>query len=104
MKRRQWREASLTGKQQPPGPDEHHGDLTMTMACKDVLDPAHMAEVLFEQMASCSSTERVGDGVAELSCDPTLAAARAVCRTPDSLACSYAEDAKVADTGKGAEL
>merc|ERR1712107_280407 len=51
--RQKWRELTKTGKQQPPSPEENEGDLMMTLSCKDVIEPAGMAEVLYEEMGRC---------------------------------------------------
>merc|ERR1712070_2337 len=53
-KRAKWRELTAEGKNKPPNPDEHEGDMMMTMSCKDVMEPASMTEVLYEQMSACN--------------------------------------------------
>eukprot|EP00404_Azadinium_spinosum_P059253 CAMPEP_0180703908 /NCGR_PEP_ID=MMETSP1038_2-20121128/6876_1 /TAXON_ID=632150 /ORGANISM="Azadinium spinosum, Strain 3D9" /LENGTH=453 /DNA_ID=CAMNT_0022735711 /DNA_START=1 /DNA_END=1358 /DNA_ORIENTATION=+ len=79
--RRKWRELSKDGKQKPPSSSENEGDMMLTLTCKDILEPEHMAEALYGQMVACSD----GDS----GCDPSLAAARALCRATDGTPCAF---------------
>jgi len=82
-KRTEWRALTPTGKQKPPPPDQHEGDLMMTLTCKDTLEAARMAEVLYEEMSVCGAR-----GVAQ-GCDAALSAARKICKTDKDVACEY---------------
>jgi len=79
--RRKWRELSATGQQKPPPPTEGEGDMMLTLSCKDVLEAERMAEFLYKEMSSCTSSPA--------ACMPALAAARSVCRAADGAACHY---------------
>jgi len=98
-KRLKWRKLTPTGKQKPPEKDEHEGDMMMTLSCKDAMEPARMAEALYEQMLAC------GDGK-EASCDPALAVARLTCRNADEASCIYdsGEDKSKESSKKAEEL
>jgi len=81
-KRLKWRKLTPEGKHKPPPQDEHEGDMMMTLSCKDAMEPARMAEVLYEQMQAC------GDGK-EATCKAALAAARQTCRSSNDAPCIY---------------
>jgi len=91
-KRLKWRELTPTGQQKPPPPDEHEGDMMMTLSCKDSLEPAQMAEALYEQIAACAKSKAA-------TCDAALAAARLTCRD-ETAACIYETKAEKEDKSK----
>lgn len=91
-KRLKWRELTPTGQQKPPPPDEHEGDMMMSLSCKDALEPAQMAEALYEQMAICDKSKAA-------TCDAALATARLTCRT-ETDACIYETEGDKEDLSK----
>merc|ERR1712232_1173685 len=91
--RQKWRALTPEGKQKPPPPTEHEGDMMMTMSCKDAVEPEKMAEALYEQMAACRAA-----GAAS-PCDSAMAAARKVCRNDVGSVCDYSvEGGNATDT------
>eukprot|EP00747_Dinoflagellata_sp_TGD_P209999 gnl/TRDRNA2_/TRDRNA2_83345_c0_seq1.p1 gnl/TRDRNA2_/TRDRNA2_83345_c0~~gnl/TRDRNA2_/TRDRNA2_83345_c0_seq1.p1 ORF type:complete len:439 (-),score=117.97 gnl/TRDRNA2_/TRDRNA2_83345_c0_seq1:77-1267(-) len=96
-KRKQWREASATGKQKPPGGEESEADMMMVHACKDIMEPEKMTEVLYKQMKVCTAA---GAGTA---CEPVLATARAICRAADGSVCNYDAASGAGATDRGSE-
>lgn len=82
-KRRQWRDLTATGKQQPPSSEENEGDVMMTMSCKELLEPARISEVLYEQMVACNR-----GGALEI-CDPVFASAQIFCRDVGDVPCDF---------------
>lgn len=80
-KRRKWRHDNDEGRPQPPHAGDSEGDMMMTMACKDTLEPARMAEELYRQMSRCASSVSSG-------CDAALMAAQAICKE-DGRACAF---------------
>lgn len=93
-KRGKWREQTASGRQKPPPPDEHEGDMMMTLSCTDVIEPARMVEVLYEQMNSCSKGA---------SCDAALATARLTCKDKDDAPCKYEDVGSKDEPSKKAE-
>eukprot|EP00928_Gymnodinium_smaydae_P022735 TRINITY_DN18998_c0_g1_i1.p1 TRINITY_DN18998_c0_g1~~TRINITY_DN18998_c0_g1_i1.p1 ORF type:complete len:555 (+),score=152.14 TRINITY_DN18998_c0_g1_i1:43-1707(+) len=82
--RRSWRDLAATGRQKPPGAEEGEGDNMMTLACKDILEAARMAEALVEQAGSCQASPDV------VSCDaaaPATVAAQ-LCRDASDKPCA----------------
>merc|ERR1712178_51453 len=90
-KRLDWRKLTPEGKHKPPPQDEHEGDMMMTLSCKDVMEPARMAEALYNQMQTCGTGK-------EATCDAALATARQTCRSIDEKLCVY-EDKKEKSEG-----
>lgn len=82
-KRQQWRNLTPTGKQQPPSSEENEGDVMMTMACREMLEPARISEVLYEQMSVCNSKD------APASCNPVSASAWAFCSGVGDSPCDF---------------
>jgi len=81
-KRQRWRDLSRTGQQQPPPPEESEDDLMMMLSCKDIVDPARMAEAIFEDLNDCERQQ--GD---EQGCNSALRVAQKTCRAAGK-ACS----------------
>mmetsp|Transcript_39260 Transcript_39260/g.92431 ORF Transcript_39260/g.92431 Transcript_39260/m.92431 type:complete len:469 (+) Transcript_39260:110-1516(+) len=82
-KRRQWRELARTGHQQPPPPEESEEDLTMTMACKDALEPARMAEAVFQDIKDCEAHPE------DAACSSALRVAERTCKTLSGTECPH---------------
>jgi len=88
-----WRELTPEGKQKPPDGEQHEGDMMMTLSCKDILEPARMAEALYEQRVACDKSK-------EATCDAALAVARLTCRDTDGATCTYVTEGEKEDISK----
>lgn len=97
--RRKWRQMNKEGKHKPPPSGENEADMMLTLACKDMLEPARMAEELYAQMAACGSD----DARAKKGCAPPLSAARKVCKTAEAAVCTF-ESATNSEGRKEEEL
>merc|ERR1712008_14226 len=98
--RQKWRKLSEEGKQKPPPAGEGEGDMMLTMACKDMLEPERMAEALFTSMANC---EKQGDFGAK-SCNPVFQAALAACRSAEGAPCTADSNGGRQETREASEL
>lgn len=93
--RRAWRELTVDGRQKPPPGTEGEGDMMLTFACKDMLEPERMTEALFKEMVVCREAQNAA------ACDPALAAAMKVCRSADGALCVYGGSSEVAPDAAG---
>jgi len=98
--RQKWRKLSEVGKQKPPPASEGEGDMMLTMACKDMLEPERMAEALFTSMAICEKQRDVG----AKPCNPVLQAAHATCRSAEGAPCTADSNDKRRKALDAAEL
>jgi len=96
-KRAAWRKLTLTGAHKPPPPEEYEGDMMMQMSCKEVMEPARMVEVLYEQMGKCASSK-------EKACDAALSTAVLTCRSIDDAQCIYGSSGEKKEAPKKEEL
>eukprot|EP00445_Apocalathium_hangoei_P024213 CAMPEP_0203926580 /NCGR_PEP_ID=MMETSP0359-20131031/66103_1 /ASSEMBLY_ACC=CAM_ASM_000338 /TAXON_ID=268821 /ORGANISM="Scrippsiella Hangoei, Strain SHTV-5" /LENGTH=481 /DNA_ID=CAMNT_0050855213 /DNA_START=1 /DNA_END=1446 /DNA_ORIENTATION=+ len=83
-KRSKWRKGTAEGNGKPPPAGESEGDMMMTLTCKDMLEPARMAEALYGQIAAC--------GASGPACKAGLLAAADVCKAADGSACRFGGD------------
>lgn len=101
--RQTWRELTVGGKHKPPHASEAEGDMMLTMACKDMLEPERMAEALYKQMSLCEHQDLPAVASAE-ACDPGLAAARIVCNSADGAVCDFGGGKTNSVAREGGEL
>merc|ERR1711959_753091 len=96
------------GRQKPPPPMENEEDLMLTMACKEVVEPARTSEMLYDNMGKCArknsakgKTNAKQEEVSS-SCDPVALTAPEVCKNHEGVACSYEKktDAEAKDEKK----
>nr|ABI14317.1 unknown [Pfiesteria piscicida] len=91
--RKEWRHSTRSGKHKPPPAGESEGDMMLTMTCKDVLEPARMAEALFQELAAC-------DDSPSHPCHAALNVATAVCKAADGAGCTFPAPSESVDLSR----